>query len=142
MSKSSFQNDVPWRASSSSAKPIPKIHHSPILRVSQNPFSDYAISIMRVSLFFTFHPLSSFKFSFFFFFLDFLQHPDPIGDGLGDDAIVEAAGPECIIPGQATPIKLLGLKVPISCFKFCIRNQIKLCELWSTDTDMWTLILV
>lgn len=60
-------------------------HHSPILRVSQNPFSDYAISIMR--------------------------HPDPIGDGLGDDAIVEAAGPECIIPGQVTPIKLLGLKV-------------------------------
>ncbi|KEH17042.1 hypothetical protein MtrunA17_Chr6g0475331 [Medicago truncatula] len=85
MSKSSFQNDVPWRASSSSAKPIPKIHHSPILRVSQNPFSDYAISIMR--------------------------HPDPIGDGLGDDAIVEAAGPECIIFGQVTPIKLLGLKV-------------------------------
>ncbi|KEH24046.1 hypothetical protein MtrunA17_Chr7g0264881 [Medicago truncatula] len=85
MSKSSFQNDVPWRASSSSTKPIPKIHHSPILRVSQNPFSDYAISIMR--------------------------HPDPIGDGLGDDAIVEAAGPECIIPGQVTPIKLLGLKV-------------------------------
>jgi len=83
-----------------------------------------------------------FIFNFFFFFLDFLQHPDPIGDGLGDDAIVEAAGPECIIPGQATPIKLLGLKVPISCFKFCIRNQIKLCELWSTDTDMWTLILV
>lgn len=71
MSKSSFQNDVPWRASSSSAKPIPKIHHSPILRVSQNPFSDYAISIMRVSLFFTFHPLSSFKFSFLTFFFFF-----------------------------------------------------------------------
>jgi len=67
MSKSSFQNDVPWRASSSSAKPIPKIHHSPILRVSQNPFSDYAISIMRVSLFLTFHPLFSFKFSFLTF---------------------------------------------------------------------------
>lgn len=27
------------------------------------------------------------------------------------DAIVEAAGPDCIVPGQVTPIKLLGLKV-------------------------------
>ncbi|KAK2364200.1 hypothetical protein P8452_67227 [Trifolium repens] len=86
MSKNtSFQNDVPWRVSSSSGKPIPKIHQSPILRVSQTPFSQYAISTMR--------------------------HPDPIGNGLGDEAIVEAAGPECIIPGQMTPIKVLGLKV-------------------------------
>ena len=29
------------------------------------------------------------------------------------EAIVEAAGPECIVPGQITPIKLLGLKVLI-----------------------------
>ncbi|KAH0971487.1 hypothetical protein GBA52_023643 [Prunus armeniaca] len=27
------------------------------------------------------------------------------------EAIVEAAGPECIVPGQVTPIKLLGVKV-------------------------------
>ncbi|XP_058738101.1 uncharacterized protein LOC131610225 [Vicia villosa] len=86
MSKNtSFQEDVPWRVSSSSLKPLPKIHHSPILRVSHTPLSDYAISIMR--------------------------HPDPIGNGLGDEAVVEAAGPECIVPGQITPIKLLGLKV-------------------------------
>lgn len=26
-------------------------------------------------------------------------------------AIVEAAGPECIVPGQITPIRLLGVKV-------------------------------
>ncbi|GAU20338.1 hypothetical protein TSUD_338190 [Trifolium subterraneum] len=85
MSKNaSFQQDVPWRASPS-GKPIPKIHQSPILRVSHTPFSEYAIFTMRNS--------------------------DPIGNGLGDEAIVEAAGPECIIPGQMTPIKLLGLKV-------------------------------
>jgi hypothetical protein len=41
----------------------------------------------------------------------FLQHPNPIGSGLAMEAIVEAAGPECIVPGQITPIKLLGVKV-------------------------------
>lgn len=48
----------------------------------------------------------------FVIFLDWeLQHPDPIGSGLGTEAIVEAAGPDCIVPGQNPPIKLLGLKV-------------------------------
>ncbi|KAL9331999.1 hypothetical protein ACSQ67_001609 [Phaseolus vulgaris] len=79
-SGASFQKDVPWRASSSTVKPIPKIHHSPLLRVSQTPVTDYA-------------------------------HPDPIGSGLGDDAIVEAAGPDCLVPGQKMPIQLLGLQV-------------------------------
>lgn len=41
----------------------------------------------------------------------FVQHPNPIGSGLAMEAIVEAAGPECIVPGQITPIKLLGVKV-------------------------------
>lgn len=40
-----------------------------------------------------------------------MQHPNPIGTGLGSEAIVEAAGPDCIVPGQITPIRLLGLKV-------------------------------
>lgn len=40
-----------------------------------------------------------------------MQHPNPIGSGLGKEAIVEAAGPDCIVPGQIVPIKLLGLKV-------------------------------
>ncbi|GFQ07190.1 hypothetical protein PHJA_002863100 [Phtheirospermum japonicum] len=79
-----LQNDVPWRASSA-AKPIPKIHHSPVLRLPQTPHSNYALSVMK--------------------------HADPIGSGLGKEAMVEAAGPECIVPGQTTPIKLLGLKV-------------------------------
>ncbi|XP_009600296.1 uncharacterized protein LOC107809544 [Nicotiana tabacum] len=77
-------NDVPWRAASGS-KPIPKIHYSPILRIPQNPYSNYALSVMK--------------------------EPDPIGSGLGTEAIVEAAGPDCIVPGQIAPIKLLGLKV-------------------------------
>lgn len=88
----SLQKDVPWRASSSSAKPIPKIHHSPLLRVSQTPVSDYGISVMR--------------------------HPDPIGGGLGHEAIVEPAGPDCLVPGQKMPIQLLGLQVSFFFFFF------------------------
>ncbi|KAL6998175.1 hypothetical protein U1Q18_008302, partial [Sarracenia purpurea var. burkii] len=38
-------------------------------------------------------------------------HPNPVGSGLANDAILEAAGPDCIVPGQITPIKLLGVKV-------------------------------
>ncbi|KAF8042660.1 hypothetical protein BT93_A1102 [Corymbia citriodora subsp. variegata] len=79
-----LQKDVPWRASAS--KPIPKIHHNPVLRVAQTPYSNYAISVMK-------------------------QHPDPIGSGLGIGAVVEAAGPDCIVPGQIPPVKLLGVKV-------------------------------
>ncbi|XP_074276445.1 uncharacterized protein LOC141600156 [Silene latifolia] len=78
-----LQKDAPWRASQ--GKPIPKIHHSPLLKFQHNPFSDYALSVMR--------------------------DPNPVGNGLGVDAMLEAAGPECIVPGQATPVKLLGLKV-------------------------------
>lgn len=56
--------------------------------------------------------------------LEPLQHHNPIGSGLGQEAIVEAAGPDCIVPGQAAPIKLLGLKVLFSknssfVFLFC-----------------------
>ncbi|RVW47987.1 hypothetical protein CK203_114339 [Vitis vinifera] len=94
-----LQKDVPWRASPS-GKPIPKIHHSPILRVSQTPSSHYALSIMKVS--------ASLLFSFI--------SPNPIGDGLATEAIVEAAGPDCIVPGQVTPVRLLGLKVLPSSF--------------------------
>ncbi|GER45444.1 glutamyl-tRNA(Gln) amidotransferase subunit A [Striga asiatica] len=79
-----LQNDVPWRASSA-AKPVPKIHHSPVLRVPQTPESSYGLYVMK--------------------------HADPIGSGLGKVAVVEAAGPDCIVPGLATPIKLLGVKV-------------------------------
>ncbi|KAJ0714438.1 hypothetical protein HanPI659440_Chr13g0489501 [Helianthus annuus] len=81
-----LQKDAPWRAASSTAtKPLPKIHLSPLLSLPQNPHTDYALSLIK--------------------------HPDPIGYGLGTEAIVEAAGPECVVPGQITPVKLLGLKV-------------------------------
>ncbi|KAE8671650.1 bifunctional monodehydroascorbate reductase and carbonic anhydrase nectarin-3 [Hibiscus syriacus] len=78
----SLQKDVPWRASA--GKSIPRIHYSPVIRLRQNPNSNYGIAIMK--------------------------HWDPIGSGLATEAIVEAAGPECIVPGQITPIRLLGLK--------------------------------
>ncbi|CAN0926153.1 hypothetical protein LINGRAHAP2_LOCUS35171 [Linum grandiflorum] len=80
---SELQNDAPWRVTTS--KPIPKIHISPLLRVSQDPYSDYAVSVMK--------------------------HHDPIGSGMAIDAVVEAAGPDCLVPGQVTPVRLLGLKV-------------------------------
>ncbi|KAM7464207.1 hypothetical protein LguiA_032328 [Lonicera macranthoides] len=80
-----LQKDVPWRATGTAGPPIPKIHHSPLLRLPQTPFSNHALSVMK--------------------------HPNPIGSGLGTEAVVEAAGPDCIIPGQAVPVKLLGLKV-------------------------------
>lgn len=47
------------------------------------------------------------------------QHPDPIGSGLGDEAIVEAAGPDCLVPGQKMPLQLLGLQVLFFLF-FCL----------------------
>ncbi|KAE8720334.1 transcription factor MYB48-like isoform X1 [Hibiscus syriacus] len=79
----SLQKEAPWRVSS--AKSIPKIHRSPLLRFPQTPHSNYALFVMK--------------------------HPDPIGSGLATEAIVEAAGPECIVPGQFMPIRLLGIKV-------------------------------
>ncbi|KAF2289862.1 hypothetical protein GH714_038937 [Hevea brasiliensis] len=39
------------------------------------------------------------------------MHLDPIGTGLATEAMVEAAGPDCIVPGQITPVRLLGIKV-------------------------------
>ncbi|XP_022767272.1 uncharacterized protein LOC111311809 isoform X2 [Durio zibethinus] len=72
----SLQKDAPWRASA--GKSIPKIHHSPVLRLAQTPHSNYALAVMK--------------------------HPDPVGSGLAIEAIVESAGPECIVPGQITPV--------------------------------------
>jgi hypothetical protein len=40
-----------------------------------------------------------------------MKHPDPIGEGLAMEAFAEAAGPECIVPGQQAPLRLMGLKV-------------------------------
>ncbi|KAJ1698372.1 hypothetical protein LUZ63_006884 [Rhynchospora breviuscula] len=78
-------DDVPWRSSPGGKKPVPRIHQSPVLRVPQNPTSAYAIQVMK--------------------------HPDPIREGFAMEAQLEAAGPDCIVPGQTTPVRLLGLKV-------------------------------
>lgn len=82
--KGGLAQDVPWRASPS-ANPIPKIHHSPAVRLPDNPSSSYGLAVMR--------------------------QRDPIGGGFATDAILEAAGPDCIVPGQIAPVRLLGLKI-------------------------------
>lgn len=33
--------------------------------------------------------------------------------GLAMEAVAEAAGPECLVPGQQAPLRLMGLKVQI-----------------------------
>lgn len=109
-----LSKDAPWRAS---GKPLPKIHHAPVLRISQSPFSNYALSVMKASALFLFVVLFFLSGFCLILIVDFggylfLQHPDPIGSGLAMDAILEAAGPDCIVPGQSAPVKLLGLKVP------------------------------
>ncbi|XBI19587.1 hypothetical protein VPH35_061062 [Triticum aestivum] len=112
-------DDAPWRvaaAGSAGIRPVPRIHHGPVLRVAQDDSSAYALAIMRVrtappwfgSIFVgwwvgegrpDFDPHLS------------LQNPDPIGMGLAMEAVAEAAGPECIVPGQQAPLRLMGLKV-------------------------------
>lgn len=42
--------DVPWRAPPPGQKPVPRIQLNPVLRVSQNPNSAYAIAVMKVAL--------------------------------------------------------------------------------------------
>ncbi|KAG8078126.1 hypothetical protein GUJ93_ZPchr0007g5500 [Zizania palustris] len=82
-------DDAPWRAAATGAagiRPVPRIQHGPVLRVAQDDSSSaYALAVMK--------------------------HPDPIGEGLAMEAVAEAAGPECIVPGQQAPLRLLGLKV-------------------------------
>eukprot|EP00262_Sarcandra_glabra_P014259 TRINITY_DN4131_c0_g1_i1.p1 TRINITY_DN4131_c0_g1~~TRINITY_DN4131_c0_g1_i1.p1 ORF type:complete len:127 (-),score=14.79 TRINITY_DN4131_c0_g1_i1:616-996(-) len=82
--KRPLPTDVPWRASPT-GKPIPKIHQSPLLTLPRNPKSDYALAVMK--------------------------HPNPIGEGYAVEANLESAGPDCLVPGQVTPIRVLGLKV-------------------------------
>ncbi|CAO1946185.1 unnamed protein product [Urochloa humidicola] len=85
-------DDAPWRATAATAsgghgiRPVPRIHHAPVLRVStQDDSAAYALAVMK--------------------------HPDPIGEGMAMEAFAEAAGPECIVPGQQAPLRLMGLKV-------------------------------
>lgn len=44
-----LQEDVPWRAAAvPGTRPIPKINYSPLLQIPQSPYSDYALSVMKV----------------------------------------------------------------------------------------------
>eukprot|EP01018_Ginkgo_biloba_P039464 Gb_17386 [translate_table: standard] len=86
-SRKELAEDVPWRGRSK-GKPLPKISQKPLLTVRQTPNFNYAVSIMK--------------------------HPDPIGKGLATEAFLESAGPECIVPGQVRPLKLLGLQVVLA----------------------------
>lgn len=45
-SKKALPQDVPWRAAGSNS--IPRIHHSPLLKLPLNPTSRYGIAVMRV----------------------------------------------------------------------------------------------
>ncbi|KAG5553608.1 hypothetical protein RHGRI_011487 [Rhododendron griersonianum] len=134
-----LQEDVPWRASPS-VKPVPKIHHSPVLRLPQTPYSNYALSVMKEAPGMEIETewkrcAKRWQVSFYVVLVcggvDIsrsrcgslrmslcgemepwqAQHPNPVRSGLGNEAMVESAGPDCIIPGQITPIRLLGLKV-------------------------------
>ncbi|KAH7331949.1 hypothetical protein KP509_20G059800 [Ceratopteris richardii] len=76
-------SDALWRAPAGE-RAIPRI--SPVvLSVRRTTNFEYATSIMK--------------------------HPDPIGKGLASDVVLEAAGPDCIVPGRQKPIRILGLKV-------------------------------
>lgn len=80
---SKFADDAPWRAPQGE-KPIPRISQGVVFPVRQGPNFSYAMSIMK--------------------------HPDPIGYGLARECFLEPAGPDCIIPGQPKPIRLLGFQ--------------------------------
>ncbi|KAJ6852244.1 uncharacterized protein M6B38_254725 [Iris pallida] len=80
--KAMLAEDVPWRAVPAGKKPVPRIHHGPALRT---PHNDHALAVMK--------------------------RPDPVGEGFAVEAKIESAGPDCIVPGQVAPLRLLGLKV-------------------------------
>ncbi|KAG0481971.1 hypothetical protein HPP92_010055 [Vanilla planifolia] len=63
---------------------MPRINKNPVLLLPQCPTNSYALGVMK--------------------------HPNPIGEGFATQARLEAAGPECIIPGQITPLRILGVK--------------------------------
>lgn len=107
--------DVPWRASPAGRKPVPRIHLNPVLRVQQNPRTNYAVAVMKVCrpvlVDSTSLPLSFPRSKRLVNVICVMQHPDPVGGGFAMEARLEAAGPDCIVPGLATPVKLLGIKV-------------------------------
>lgn len=94
---------------SESLKPLIQIMPYPLCRFAY--FYTFLLMILFVHFFTESSKVSIFMGFFFSIIFEQFQHPNPIGNGLGNEAIVEAAGPDCIVPGQTVPIKLLGLKV-------------------------------
>ncbi|KAJ7521179.1 hypothetical protein O6H91_19G041700 [Diphasiastrum complanatum] len=84
-----FAEEAPWRAFSGE-KAVPRISQGfSGITLSNGPHLQYAATIIK--------------------------HPDPIGMGLAAEAFIEAAGPDCIIPGLVRPFSLLGVQVwPLS----------------------------
>eukprot|EP00245_Coleochaete_scutata_P013401 TRINITY_DN5437_c0_g1_i1.p1 TRINITY_DN5437_c0_g1~~TRINITY_DN5437_c0_g1_i1.p1 ORF type:complete len:137 (-),score=43.04 TRINITY_DN5437_c0_g1_i1:728-1138(-) len=76
--------DAPWRKGVKT-QAVLNISRNVVLKVRQGPNFQYAMSI--------------------------LKHPDPVGMGLAQEAFLEAAGDDCIIPGLQRPVRILGLQV-------------------------------
>ncbi|CAI5462200.1 unnamed protein product, partial [Closterium sp. Yama58-4] len=76
------KKDAPWRAKGTG---VALIGGPALATVRRGPEFDYAMSIMR--------------------------HPDPIGMGLAQEAGVEAAGEDCLVPGLKRPVIVMGVQV-------------------------------
>lgn len=158
-SGASLPEDVPWRASPSSVKPLPKIYHSPVLRVSQTPYSDYAISIMRVFL-----SLPAFQFSSFiislhsivivihqqsiYFYFKFFGEFCSIRT-LQEVGQVRMLQQKLLVLNASYLVKHLPSNYLASRYyfflfsllDFCSRNQIKLCEVCPLNA-CWVLVIL
>ncbi|CAI6012875.1 unnamed protein product [Closterium sp. NIES-65] len=80
--KKTLRADAPWRAKGTG---VALIGGPALASVRRGPEFDYAMSIMR--------------------------HPDPIGMGLAQEAGVEAAGEDCLVPGLKRPVIVMGVQV-------------------------------
>ncbi|CAI5506455.1 unnamed protein product [Closterium sp. Naga37s-1] len=80
--KKALRADAPWRAKGTG---VALIGGPALATVRRGPEFDYAMSIMR--------------------------HPDPIGMGLAQEAGVEAAGEDCLVPGLKRPVIVMGVQV-------------------------------
>lgn len=106
---------LPENPSPKSTIPLFFASPKPLLPIMLSPSWRFLPLFILVYLFYSF--ITGFNvLSFVLGKIWYLQHPNPIGDGLATEAIVEAAGPDCIVPGQVTPVRLLGLKVLPSSF--------------------------
>eukprot|EP00246_Nothoceros_aenigmaticus_P015521 TRINITY_DN6503_c0_g1_i1.p2 TRINITY_DN6503_c0_g1~~TRINITY_DN6503_c0_g1_i1.p2 ORF type:complete len:139 (+),score=18.03 TRINITY_DN6503_c0_g1_i1:186-602(+) len=81
---SKYAKDAPWRKNTGD-KAVPIISQGVMITVREGPNFHYAMSIIK--------------------------HPDPIGMGLATEAFIEAAGPDCLVPGQPRPLRIGALQI-------------------------------